>query len=191
MPMPDSARIILTTPLPRKERIVSSPLVWLVGLFSFQNVYAVQSLLPSWMRDFHASAADVGSTVGATVLGIALLSPFIGMLSDAVGRKRIIVAALLALSLPTALIASAHSLDAVVWLRFAQGLAIPGVSVVMMAYIGEEFRHQNVGRMMAAFVSGSVTGGFLGRLLPGHISEWADWRTAFVVLGLINVLGAM
>src|SRR5438270_13121194 len=44
MPMPDSARIILATPLPRKERIVSSPLVWLVGLFSFQNVYAVQRL---------------------------------------------------------------------------------------------------------------------------------------------------
>ena len=51
--MPDSARVILTTPLARKDRIVSSPLVWLVGFFSFQNVYAVQSLLPLWLRDFH------------------------------------------------------------------------------------------------------------------------------------------
>jgi predicted MFS family arabinose efflux permease len=166
-------------------------MVWLVGLFSFQTVYAVQSLLPLWMRDFGASAADVGATVGATVLGIALLSPFVGMLSDAVGRKPIIVAALLVLALPTAAVASAHSLDAVVLLRFAQGLAIPGISVVMMAYIGEEFRHERIGRMMAAFVSGAVTGGFLGRLLPGHIAEWWDWRTAFVVLGLINVLGAL
>lgn len=185
-------RVILTPAFHRDEPTAASrPVVWLLGFFSFQTVYCVQSLLPLWMADFHASAASVGATVGATVLAIALLSPFIGMLSDRVGRKPVMVSALLLLALPTALIAQAHSIDTILLLRFLQGLAVPGISVVVMAYIGEEFKQAQVGRMMATFVSGSVLGGFLGRLLPGYVSEWANWRMAFVVLAVVNVIGAL
>jgi predicted MFS family arabinose efflux permease len=163
----------------------------MLGLFSFQTVYAVQSLLPQWMQDFHSSAAEVGATVAATVLAMALVSPWMGMLSDRVGRKPIIVAALLLLALPTALIATARGVGDIVLFRFLQGLAIPGISVVMMAYLGEEFRGERVGQMIATFVSGSVLGGFLGRFVPGHLSELFGWRTAFVVLGCANLLGAL
>jgi predicted MFS family arabinose efflux permease len=166
-------------------------IVWVLGLFSFQTVYAVQSLLPQWMQDFHSSAAEVGATVAATVLAMALVSPWMGMFSDRVGRKPVIVAALLLLALPTALIATARGVGDIVVFRFLQGLAIPGISVVMMAYLGEEFQGKRVGQMIATFVSGSVLGGFLGRFVPGHLSEFFGWRTAFVVLGCANLLGAL
>ena len=45
---------------------------------------------------------QAGSTVGATVLAVALTAPFTGMLSDAIGRKPIIVGSVFFLAVPTA-----------------------------------------------------------------------------------------
>src|SRR5512133_4260071 len=95
----------------------SQPIVWLIGFFAFLNVYSMHAVLPMVMQDFHASPVQAGLTVGATVLAVALVSPFMGMLSDAFGRKVIICASLFALTVPTALIPVAGSLNALIFLR--------------------------------------------------------------------------
>ena len=69
--------------------------VFVIGVFAFLEVYAIQAILPILMHDFNASPAEIGFTVGATVLAVAIMSPFMGLLSDAIGRKKVIVASLL------------------------------------------------------------------------------------------------
>ncbi len=170
---------------------VSRPIVWVIGFFAFLNVYSMQAVLPMVMRDFHASPLQAGSTVGATVLAIALVSPFMGMLSDALGRKRILCSALFALSLPTALIALAQSLHTIVLLRFLQGLAVPGIVVVLIAYLSEEFKAGQVARMTSTYVGGTVMGGFCGRFITGHASDLLGWRAAYVALAALNFFGAL
>ena len=108
----------------------------LIGVFAFLQVYSVQAILPLLLQDFQASVVQVGNTVGATVLAVALTSPFVGMLSDAIGRKKIIVGSLLFLAIPTGLIAATDSIQLLTLLRFLQGLAVPGITVVTIAYIG-------------------------------------------------------
>lgn len=166
-------------------------LVWVIGFFAFLNVYSMQAVLPLVMRDFHASPLQAGATVGATVLAIALVSPFMGMLSDAFGRKVILCSSLFALTLPTALIALADSLHTIVLLRFLQGLAVPGIVVVLIAYLSEEFKAGQLARMTSTYVGGTVMGGFCGRFITGHASEWLGWRTAYVALAGLNLLGAL
>ena len=166
-------------------------MVWVIGFLAFLNVYSMQAVLPMVMRDFGATPVQAGATVGATVLAIALVSPFMGMLSDALGRKRILCSALFALSLPTALIALAPTLGSIVLLRFAQGLAVPGIVVVLIAYLSEEFRGSGVARMTSTYVGGTVMGGFCGRFITGHTGDLLGWRGAFVALAAINVLGAL
>jgi predicted MFS family arabinose efflux permease len=170
---------------------VSRPIVWVIGFFAFLNVYSMQAVLPMVMQDFHASPLQAGATVGATVLAIALVSPFMGMLSDVLGRKAILCSSLFALTLPTALIALADSLHTIVLLRFLQGLAVPGIVVVLIAYLSEEFKTGNVARMTSTYVGGTVMGGFCGRFITGHTSELLGWRTAYVALAALNFLGAL
>ena len=98
--------------------LASRPIVWLIGFFAFLNVYSMQSVLPMVMHDFNATPVQAGVTVGATVLAIALVSPFMGMLSDAFGRKVIICTSLFAMTVPTALIPLADSLQGLIALRF-------------------------------------------------------------------------
>ncbi|MDN5842569.1 MAG: MFS transporter [Alcaligenaceae bacterium] len=164
--------------------------VALVGMFAFIQVYSVQSILPQLQHDLNATVVQVGNAVGVTVLAVALISPFIGMLSDALGRKWLVVASVIALAIPTALITQVQSVNGLLALRFLQGLAVPGVSVVAIAYIGEEFRGTPMVRVITAYVAGSVMGGFLGRFLMGHLTEFMVWRTAFAVMAALNIIGA-
>jgi predicted MFS family arabinose efflux permease len=170
----------------------SQPLVWLIGFFAFLNVYSIQSVLPLVMQDFHASALQAGMTVGATVLAVGLVSPVMGMLSDAFGRRNILCWSMFAMTLPTALIPVSQSLETLVALRFLQGLAVPGIVVVLIAYIAEEFRNGGgVARMTATYVGGTVMGGFSGRFISGHLAEFLGWRGAFFSLAILNLVGAL
>ena len=190
-PAPDSLWAKLRPFFLGDGRQATRPIVWIIGFFAFLNVYSMQAVLPMVMHDFHASPLQAGSTVGATVLAIALVSPFMGMLSDALGRKRILCSALFALTLPTALIAMAQSLHTIVLLRFLQGLAVPGIVVVLIAYLSEECQTGQVARMTSTYVGGTVMGGFCGRFITGHTSDWIGWRSAYVALAVLNFLGAL
>ena len=170
----------------------SQPIVWLIGFFAFLNVYSIQSVLPLVMQDFHASALQAGMTVGATVLAVGLVSPVMGMLSDAFGRRSILCLSMFAMTLPTALIPVSQSLNTLIALRFFQGLAVPGIVVVLIAYIAEEFRNGGgVARMTATYVGGTVMGGFSGRFITGHLADLLGWRGAFVSLAVMNLIGAL
>ncbi len=163
----------------------------LTGALAFLQVYAIQSILPVLVRDLGVSAVAAGTTVGATVLAVALVSPFTGMLSDALGRKWLIVASVLFLALPTLAMHWAADIGQIWWLRFLQGLAVPGITVVLIAYIGEEFDGGQRVRLMSFYVSGTILGGFLGRFLLGYLDEWLGWRNGVAVMALLNLAGGV
>ncbi|UOO90905.1 MFS transporter [Vitreoscilla massiliensis] len=165
--------------------------VFVIGVFAFLEVYAIQAILPNLMHDFQATPAQIGFTVGATVLAVAIMSPFMGMLSDAIGRKSVIVASLLFLAFPTAMLGFSDSLSQMnVW-RFLQGLAVPGITVVLIAYIGEEFSGKAMTRLMTLYVSGTVLGGFSGRFILGHLTEYMSWQHAFWVMAAMMLAGVV
>lgn len=164
--------------------------VALTGALAFLQVYSIQSVLPVWVAELGVSPVSAGATVGATVLAVALVSLFTGVVSDALGRKWLIVASALFLALSTLLLHGATSIEYIWWLRFLQGLAVPGITVVLIAYIGEEFDGSDRVRLMSLYVSGTILGGFLGRFLLGYLDEWLGWRHGMLVMALLNLLGA-
>ncbi len=113
------------------------------------------------------------------------------MLAESIGRKKVIVPSLYALTVPTLLAATSQNLHQLIFWRFMQGIFVPGVIVVMMAYIGEEFGGAYVGRAMASYITGTVLGGFGGRFISGMVAHHLDWRDAFIVIGLVNLAGAI
>jgi len=163
----------------------------LAGMCTFLSVYCTQPLLPLLRQVFHASELQVSFTVSATILATAITAPFIGMIAERRGRKKVIVPSLFLLAVPTALAATASSLKALIFWRFAQGLFVPGIIAVMLAYVNEEWAGRGVGRAMASYVTGTVFGGFLGRFLSGIIATHWHWRMTFVVLAALNVAGAI
>src|SRR6516225_1869029 len=101
--------------------------VVLAGVCTFLEVYNTQPLLPFLQKVFQVSEARVSLTVSATTLGIAVSAPVIGLLAESIGRRKVIVPALFGLTVPTFLAATAHTLGALLFWRFLQGLFVPGI----------------------------------------------------------------
>ncbi len=161
------------------------------GFCTFINLYSTQSLLPTLEDAFHTSLAQVGLTVTAALVAVALVAPFVGGISDAVGRRRLITGAALLLVLPTLLAAAAPSLPLLVACRFVQGLLLPFIFAVTVAYIAEECEGAAGVRATGVYVIGTIFGGFGGRFIAGWTTAFVGWRVAFLVLAAITLLSAL
>jgi predicted MFS family arabinose efflux permease len=164
--------------------------VTLCGVCAFLELYCTQPLLPMLTRLFHASKTGVGMTVSAATLGVALSAPFVGSLTESLSRKKVIVASLVGISLPTLLAATSTSLAQLILWRFLQGIMVPGIIAVVVTYVGEEWPPDRVALIMSFYVSGTALGGFIGRVSSGFIADWFNWQTSFLVLGTLALAGA-
>ena len=159
--------------------------VVLAGSAAFLNLYATQPLLPLLARTFHASTFQVGLTVTAPTVAVAVFAPVVGRLADTIGLRRVIVGSSFLLAAATALSATSGSLWQLIAWRFVLGVVTPGVFAGTVAYIHEMWPASRVGRATAAYMTGTIVGGFSGRALAGLIAADLNWHLSFAVLGVI------
>ncbi len=162
----------------------------LAGFTAFLDLYATQPMLPLLAHSLGATMFAVSLTVTAPTIAVAVAAPAVGRLADAFGRRRVIVGAATALAVATLLASATHDLQQLLVCRFVQGLCTPGVFAVAIAYIHDEWPVARVGSATAAYVSGTVVGGFLGRAVAGVVAAHAGWQAAFAALGALNVAAA-
>ncbi len=160
----------------------------LAGYCAFLQLYATQPLLPMLRGVFHAGEVEVSLTVTLASLGVAISAPFAGMLADRIGRRPVIVWSAFLLALTALATATATTLPQLLWWRFLQGVFTPGVFAVTVAYINDEWRASGVGRAVAAYISGTVMGGFSSRMISGLVAAHAAWPKVFLVLGGLNLV---
>ena len=165
--------------------------VWLAGFCSFLDLYAPQSLLPMIRELYRVGAVEASHLISATTLAVAIIAPFAGAGADMIGRKRVIVTAMAALIAPTVMIALSTTLSAMVFWRFIQGLLLPPIFVVTVAYIGDEVPIAEATGIAGIYLSGSCFGGFFGRFLSGILVEPTGVRGAFLGLAFLTALAAI
>jgi predicted MFS family arabinose efflux permease len=163
----------------------------LTGYCAFINLYSPQAILPLLSKEFGATAAEVSTIITVSTLAVALAAPFTGAVADVVGRKRVIVAAMFVLVIPTVMVGLSTSLTAIIFWRAVQGLVLPPIFAVMVAYIGDELPHQEATTVAGIYSSGSSLGGFSGRLFTGVLADLISWRAGFMTLAAIAFVGAI
>ena len=161
------------------------------GFCAFVNLYSPQALLPELAQEFGVGAGEISSLMTAGTAAIALTAPFTGVLADVVGRKRLITAAMFAIVVPTVVMTLAASVPELAFWRFVQGMLVPAIFTVTVAYIGDEWPRADVPRVAGIYVSGSSVGGFCGRFIPGVFADLIGWRGAFVVVAALTLAAAI
>jgi len=159
------------------------------GFCAFTTLFAPQPLLPMLARAFHVTPAAISLVMTFSTLAVAGSAPLAGLVADRLGRKRVIVPAAFLLAVPTLLAATASGYRQMLFWRFWQGVFTPGIFAVTIAYINEEWE-SGAGAATAAYVTGTVIGGFSGRFFSALVASAFSWRWAFVLLGTLNLLGA-
>ncbi len=161
------------------------------GFCAFLNLYSPQALLPALSREFGVGAAQISSIMTASTLAIALTAPFTGALADVLGRKRLIATAMFAVVVPMAGAAFAADVPALTAWRFLQGLLLPPIFAVIIAYIGDEWPPAQVANAAGIYFAGSSLGGLCGRFIPGVLGDLVGWRSAFLALAGLSLAGAL
>ncbi len=160
--------------------------VFVAGFCTFFNLYTPQAFLQILADDLHAPVSTIGFAITVTLLAVAIIAPVAGGISDRLGRKRIILGACVALIIPTLLVAASTSLTQLLVWRFVQGLLLPFIFTVTVAYVADECSGAQAIKTSGIYASGTIFGGFLGRFLGGLVADLAGWRAVFVVLAVIT-----
>ncbi|MEU3571436.1 MFS transporter [Kitasatospora sp. NPDC036755] len=183
-PVPDRAEDV--PPLPasaRFDRWRYAGVFLLLFLFGTET-FLVSPLLPTIADSVHTTEAAAASSVTAYVLVYAVAAPFLGLLSDRLGRRRTLVAGTLLFVVSNAAAALSTGLTLLVVSRAVAGLAAAAAGPAIWAHIAETapdaVRGRALGLGMALFSCGQVIGVPLGAFLAGL----AGWRSAFWALAV-------
>lgn len=160
----------------------------LAGFCAFLQLYATQPLLPLLRELFHASQLAVSLTVTVPSVGVAIAAPLAGTLADRIGTRPVIVWSAFLLALASLLTAISTTLGQLLFWRFWQGVFTPGVFAITVAYINDEWRAAGTGQTIAAYISGTVSGGFSCRMISGVVAAHAPWQFSFLTLGMLNLI---
>lgn len=160
------------------------------GLATFALLYCVQPILPVLSQDFGVSPAEssLSLSVSTGLLAIGLM--FTGPLSDAIGRKSVMVVALLLAAVCTLICAFMTSWHGILLMRALIGLSLSGVAAVGMTYLSEEIHPSFVAFSMGLYISGNSIGGMSGRLVTGVLTDFFSWRVSLGVIGLFALAAA-
>ncbi len=160
------------------------------GFSTFALLYGVQPLLPIFAQQFAVSPAHASwaLSVSTAMLAIALLVG--GALSDRLGRRPLMMGALVVGALLTLLCAMARDMNELLVLRAVLGLALGGMPAVAMAYLSEEIAPGSLGLSMGLYISGSAFGGMTGRMLASVLADFTSWRVALAMMGAAALLAA-
>ncbi|MBB1200958.1 MFS transporter [Enterobacteriaceae bacterium 89] len=161
------------------------------GLATFALLYCVQPILPVLSHEFGVSpaSASISLSVSTALLAVGLL--FTGPLSDAIGRKQVMVTALLLASCCTLLSTMMTSWHGILIMRALIGLSLSGVAAVGMTYLSEEIHPSFVAFSMGLYISGNSIGGMSGRLLTGVMTDFFGWRIAIAMIGCFALAAAL
>ncbi|MBB3693691.1 MFS transporter [Sphingomonas sp. BK580] len=157
------------------------------GFATFSTLYAVQPLLPLLATHFRLSAEAASLAVSLATGPLALGILVAGAVSDRVGRRPLMVAAMIAAAVLTVAAAVVPGWYGLLALRLLAGLALAGVPAVAMAYVAEEVDSASIGAAMGLYIAGSALGGMGGRLVASLVAAVADWRWALASVGLIGL----
>nr|WP_275300543.1 MFS transporter [Pseudomonas sp. AF32] len=160
------------------------------GFATFALLYCVQPMMPLLSSEFSINAAQSSLilSVATGLLAIGLL--ITGPISDRIGRKPVMVAALFAAALCTIASAMMPTWHGVLVLRALVGLSLSGLAAVAMTYLSEEIHPRHIGLAMGLYIAGNAIGGMCGRLIAGVLIDFVSWHTAMLVIGGLALIAA-
>lgn len=158
------------------------------GLCTFANLYITQPLLPVFSEEFGISPATASLSLSVATVVLAFSLILFGSLSEAWGRKNIMIVSVIASAILTLVLACSPSFESLLILRAIQGFVLAGVPAIAMAYLGEEMEPSSLGAAMGLYISGNSVGGLVGRIFMGTMTDLFTWRIGIILLGILSIL---
>ncbi|MCP1120217.1 MFS transporter [Robbsia andropogonis] len=153
----------------------------LVGL----DRWLIAPLFPAIMKDLHLNAQDVGNCIGVLGLSWGVFAALMGGLSDKIGRRKVLIPAILAFSLLSGLSGLASGLFSMIAIRSLMGVAEGSFCPTSFAATADASHPRRRGLNLGLQQSGFALFGLaLAPIIATQLLNFVTWRWVFALVAL-------
>ncbi|WP_200941419.1 MFS transporter [Caulobacter sp. Root1455] len=168
--------------------------MWLVCLLAAMiEGFDIQSMgvaAPRMLPALHLTPGQAGWAFSASLIGLMVGASFGGVIADRVGRRPVLTASVAAFGVFSLLTALATGFAPLLAVRFLTGLGLGGAMPMLIALASEQASPARKATMVALIAGGMPLGGAVAGLVARTPMALDDWRTIFLVGGLVPLVVA-
>jgi len=155
------------------------------------DVQAMGFVAPAIVRDWHIDLPALGPIFAAGLVGMLVGSIALGVVADGIGRRPVLIGAMIAFGAFTLCTALATSIPQLIAARFLAGLGLGGVmgnAVALASEFSPARRRATILMILSCgFTGGAIAGGIASALLI----PIAGWRAVFILGGIVPLVIAL
>lgn len=181
-PSPDQPTTPTTGVIPMPT---SNMLALMLAGLAMLGPFSVDTYLPAFPNieaSLGASLLQVQQTLTAYMFSFAIMILWHGSLSDAFGRRNIVLVSLAVFAIATLGCAASHSVEYLWTFRMLQGLSAGAGVVVGRAIIRDVYADVAAARLLSLVTMIFAIAPAIAPILGGWIVKLYDWRTIFLTL---------
>lgn len=163
----------------------------LLGGLAMFGPFAIDTIFPAFRAiesEFAVSATAMQQSISVYLVAYALMSVFHGPLSDAHGRKPVILWGAVLFALASVGCAIAADLSQLLMFRALQGMSAGAGLIVGRAIIRDCLDGDDAQRLMSNITMIFGIAPAVAPVVGGWILGWSDWRTIFWFLSVFSLL---
>ena len=148
----------------------------------------ISPFLPEFVARHGANGFWIGMIFAGFGISRGIITPFIGKVSDRVGRKIFVVTGLFIYTLISLLYPMADNVYLMTLVRLVHGLSAGMILPIVMAYVGELAKQGAEGLTVGALNTVLYLGIAAGPLIGGEIAERYGFNPVFYVMALLGAI---
>jgi len=140
--------------------------------------------MPAIARDLGVTPGEVQITLTAYTAGFAIGQLLHGPLADSYGRRPVLIIGVALFAVAAMVSATTNGIEALTWVRAAQGFAGAAAAVVIQAVVRDMFDREDFARAMSFVTLVMTVAPLIAPMIGGHLAIWFGWRSIFWVLAI-------
>ena len=145
--------------------------------------FAIDTYLPSFHdigTSLHATPLQVQQTLSFYLLPFAVMALWHGAISDALGRRRVVLVSLALFALASFGCVFATRIEHLWLMRALQGITAGAGIVISRAIVRDLFDGPAAQRLMSRISMMFALAPIIAPLIGGYLQEWFGWRSVFL-----------
>ncbi|HDR4898812.1 MFS transporter [Bacillus cereus] len=159
----------------------------IVAFFVGLDSLLVAPLLPVITETISIPDGSGGLLITIYALCYGITAPVFGMMSDRVGRKRMIIIGFIIFSISTFCTGLAKNFEILLLFRGLTGLSGAMIMPSIFALVGDKVTYESRGKAMGTIMGAMIGSTVIGVPIGAFLSEVGNWQWTFYSIGLLTL----